>query len=411
MSKLNLGLALIGGLVLFLSVVVGALRASAYLPSEPIVAVVFGVALGPVGFDVLRLTPLGPPRAVLEQVARLTIAVAVTSIALRLPPSYYRRRARALAAVLGPGMAFMWLASSLVAYAALSLPPWTALLVGAVVTPTDPVLANTIVVGRTAAENIPERLRYFLSGEAGINDGAAYLFVFLPLLILRYPVEAALSEWVVSTLVWEVGGAVVLGALIGSAVGRVERWTSERRYVEKASVLTVTIALTFAVLGFVKLLGSDGILAVFVAGAAYNWQANPRDEAREQRVEEVFNRLFTLPVFVFFGMSIPWVGWATLGWRGAVLVGGVLAFRRLPMILLLRRYVDPIDDLRAALFAGWFGPIGVAAIFYSLLAVRETELEIAWTAGSLLVGGSLLAHGLTATPLTHRYGELGDDAE
>jgi len=62
---------------------------------------------------------------------------------------------------------------------------WVALLVGAVVTPTDPVLANTIVVGETATDNIPERVRYLLSSEAGINDGAAYPFVFLPIFVLQ----------------------------------------------------------------------------------------------------------------------------------------------------------------------------------------------------------------------------------
>lgn len=408
MSQLNVGLALIGGLVLLLSLWTGLFQSRGYLPSEQIAAVLFGVLIGPMGLGLLALTPLGEPMVVLEQVARLTVAIAVTSIALRLPPAYYREHARSLAVVLGPVMMFMWLASSLVAWLSLPGSVWVALLIGAVVTPTDPVLANTIVVGKTATRNIPTSLRNLLSGEAGINDGAAYPFVFLPILLLGHPPGAALTEWVVRTLLWQVLGAVVIGFVVGAAVGRTERWASGEQFLEETSVFTVTVALTFAVLGLVKLLGSDGILAVFVAGVAYNWQADPGDEAEEQRVQEVFNRLFTLPIFVFFGMAIPWAGWAALGWAGVALVVGVLLVRRLPAIVALRSAIHPLDSPRAALFVGWFGPVGVAAIFYAMLAVRETGVELVWTAGSLVVAGSLVAHGMTATPLTHWYGRRGD---
>ncbi|SFR97874.1 sodium/proton antiporter, CPA1 family [Halomicrobium zhouii] len=411
MSRLNVGLALIAGLVLVLSLGTGLLRSRGYLPSEQILAALFGVLVGPAGLGLLSLTGLGDPLVVLEQVARLTVAIAVTSIALRLPPDYYRENLRTLAVVLGPVMVFMWLASAAVAWLSLPGSVWLALLIGAVVTPTDPVLANAIVVGQTATENIPERLRYLLSSEAGINDGAAYPFVFLPIFVMQHRPDAAVLAWVTRTLLWEVLGAVVLGAAIGAVVGRVERWASSEQFVEDTSVFTVVVAMTFAVLGVVTLLGSDGILAVFVAGVAYNWQADPSDEADAQRVEEVFNRLFTLPIFVFFGMAIPWAAWAALGWAGVGLVVGVLLVRRLPAFWALRGAIDPLDRPAAALFVGWFGPIGVAAVFYATLAVRETGSELPWTAASLVVAGSLLAHGLSATPLTHWYGGVDGEHE
>jgi len=103
MSQLNVGLALIGGLVLLLSLGTGLLRSRGYPPSEQMVAVLTGVLAGPVGLDLLELTRLGDPVVVLEQVARLTVAIAVTSIALRLPPGYYRKHARTLAVVLRAG--------------------------------------------------------------------------------------------------------------------------------------------------------------------------------------------------------------------------------------------------------------------------------------------------------------------
>jgi NhaP-type Na+/H+ or K+/H+ antiporter len=369
-----------------------------------------GVLLGPYGFDVLRLSPLSEPLPLLEVLARFTVAFAVTSIALRLDPRYLRDRARSLAVLVGPGMVVMWLLSSLVASLALPIGLLVALLVGAVLTPTDPVLANSILVGETATENIPERLRHLLSGEAGINDGVAYLFVFLPILLLTRPAETALADWLTRTVLWEVLGAVALGAVVGTVVGRLEQLESDRETLDETSVFTLTVALTFFVLGLAALAGTDDVLAVFVAAVVYNWQADPRAEEREQRVQEVFDRLFTIPAFVVFGMAIPWAGWAALGWRGPALVVGVLLLRRLPMIVAFRRFVPPLDRPAASLFVGWFGPIGIAAVFYAILAVERTGTELVWTATSLVVAGSIVVHGTTAVPATHRYGDLADES-
>lgn len=404
-------LALVGGLTLALALGASVLRSREFLPSESILAVAVGVAVGPMGLDLFPLDALGDPLPLVEQVALVTVALAVTSIALRLPASYFRRRAASMAALLGPGMLAMWLTSALAAYWILPVPFWVAMLVGAVVTPTDPVLANAIVVGETAENNVPKRLRYLLSGEAGANDGGAHPFVFLAILALAAPLDAALAEWVSRTVLLEVGGAVALGIVAGAVVGGVERRLSEAELMEETSVFTVTVALTFAVLGFAELLGLNGILAVFAAGFAYNWRADPEDEAREQRVEEVFNRLFTFPAFVLFGMVLPWAEWAALGWRGPLLVAAVLVFRRLPAVLALRPVVDPLDRPSAALFVGWFGPVGIAALYYAAVAARETGVEVVWPVVSLVVAGSILVHGGTSTLFTLRYGRLNDEGE
>ena len=410
MSQLNLWLTAVGGLTLFLGLTTGFITSRGYLPSSPMIAAAAGVLLGPYGADILRLTPLSEPLPLLEEFARFTIAFAVTSIALRLEPRYFRNRGRSLAVLIGPGMVVMWLVSGLVVYLALPVGVLLALLVGAVVTPTDPVLANSIVVGKTATENIPERLRCLLSSEAGINDGVAYLFVFLPILLLTHPFETALADWLTRTVLWEILGAVALGFGVGMLAGKLEQWESDRGFLDETSVFTLTVALTFFVLGTAKLAGTNDILAVFVAAVVYNWQADPQSEEREQRVQEVFDRLFTIPAFVVFGIAIPWEGWAALGWRGPALVVGVLLLRRLPMIFAFRRFVPPLDRPASSLFVGWFGPIGIAAVFYAILAMEHTGTELIWTATSLVVAGSILVHGIAAVPATHQYGQLVDES-
>ena len=411
MDDLNSALALISGLVLALDLATGLLQSREYLPSEPIVAVVFGIAIGPQWIDAFQLSTWGDPIVIAEQAARLTVALAVTSIALRLPENYFRERWKSMATLLGPGMVIMWLVSAAVVCLLLPVSTVVALLIGAILTPTDPVLANSVVIGTTAEQHIPARLRYLLSAEAGANDGGAYPFVFLGILLLEQSTNHALGEWLTHTIPVEVVGAIVLGVVIGGVVGRLERWVSSEQFLEETSVFTITVALTLGVVGVVTLLGGNEILGVFAAGLAYNWQADPEDEAKEQRVEEVFNRLFTLPAFVLFGMIIPWGEWLALGWRGVAVVVGILLFRRLPMMIALAPAIRPLDRPAATVFMGWFGPIGIAAVLYATITLRETGLEAIWPIVTLVVAGSILVHGMSGTLLTLRYGRLGDDAE
>jgi NhaP-type Na+/H+ or K+/H+ antiporter len=242
MRELNIALALIGGLILALDLATGFLQSREFLPSEPILAVGFGVLIGPLGVDAIRLSVWGESLPVIEQVARLTVALAVTSIALRLPANYFRERLRSMAALLGPGLLIMWLASGVVTYLTLPLSLPVAMLIGTIITPTDPVLANSVVIGRTAEQSIPKRIRYLLSAEAGANDGGAYPFVFLMILLLTTSTETALVEWLTRTVLLEVVGAVLLGIAIGAGVGRLERWESTKQYLEETSVFTITDA-------------------------------------------------------------------------------------------------------------------------------------------------------------------------
>lgn len=404
MTELNLALLLIGGLTLVLGLIAGLMRSRVLFLSEPLAAVVLGVAVGPHGFDLLDLARWGDSKSILEQVARLTVAVAVMSSALRLPNAYFRRHIGTMTVLLSLGMLAMWLVSGLLAYALLGLPFWVAMLLGAVVTPTDPVLAATIATGKEAEKNIPARLRNVLTAEAGANDGGAYPLVFLAILMLAHPPEHALSEWLTRTLLWEVLAAVVIGFLIGYLAGLVERWSSTRHYLEETSLLTITVALSAAVLGGAKLVGTDGILAVFAAGIGFNLTAERQDEHQDQKVQESVNRLFTLPVFVLFGMMLPWGAWGGLGWLGLTLAVGVLLLRRLPMMVALSPFLQPLKSKADVVFTGWFGPIGVAALFYALVAERETGRAEVWVAASLVIFASVVAYGVTATPFTKLYG-------
>lgn len=151
------------------------------------------------------------------------------------------------------------------------------------------------------------------------------------------------------------------------------------------------------VLALGRALQVDGILAVFVAGLAYNHEIDDADRRSQSTIEEGVDRLLLLPVFVLLGAVAPWSAWSGAGWSGVVFVTAILLLRRIPWVFA----VGPLVPFPASsrLWMGWFGPIGVAALFYAGLARSEGEMDpIVWTVTTLVVVTSTMVHGATALP-------------
>ena len=106
-------------------------------------------------------------------------------------------------------------------------------------------------------------------------------------------------------------------------------------------------------------------------------------------------------------MALPWEGWLELGWGGLLLVAAVLLLRGLSTVLALRPLLGPMRPKgKDALFLGWFGPMGAAALYYAAFSYRETGIELVWTVGRLVICASVLVPRITATLLTKLYGRL-----
>lgn len=408
MSALNIALLTIGAVVLTIGLFSAPIKRSVL--SVPLVALLAGVLLSPAVFGVLDPAEWGNQALILEQAARLTVAISLMEIALRLPKGYPFNRWRSLLVMLGPVMVLMFVASGLLVYAILGVSFWAAMLIGAIVTPTDPVVASSIVQGQVAENNLPARIRHLLSGESGANDGLAYPFVFLAILMIQEPAGEAILQWITRVILWEVLGAVVLGALIGYAAGKALDWARQRGEVRDPSFLAYSIALALTALGSTRLVGTDGILAVFAAGIAFNMAVSTSVQEEEERIDEAVNRFFVLPVFVLLGLSLPWGEWMDLGWRGPVLAVLVLLLRRPPWVLALAGRVPRMQGTQDGLFTGWFGPIGVAALYYATLSEHTVGLEEAWVVGSFVISVSVLVHGVSAAPFTRLYGRRSADA-
>lgn len=193
---------------------------------------------------------------------------------------------------------------------------------------------------------------------------------------------------------------------MGYAAGKTLGWAEAKETMERTSLLTVSLALSLTVLGIAEFIGLNGVLAAFVAGVVFNAAGSSEAKERQEDVQEAITRFFDLPIFVLLGMALPWEGWLELGWGGLLLAAAVLLLRRLPAVLALRPLLRPLRGTKDALFLGWFGPIGVAALYYATVSLHETDMEQVWVVSSLIICASVLAHGLTDTPLTKLYGRL-----
>lgn len=406
MTDLNLSLALAGACVILVAMFSSPINRS--WVSLPMVALAVGAVVGPIGANWLDPYRWGSPYLILEEAARLTLAISLMGIALRIPRRYIFEHSKSLFVLLAIGMPLFCLISATLAFGFLEVGLLAALAIGAAVCATDPVVASSIVTGSVAQKNLPGRFRHTLSAESALNDGLALPLVMVPVLLMTTSVTSATNQWLWKVWLWEIGGAVVLGIILGLVVGKLLRFAERRDYIDQPSFMSVTLALTLLALGLGKFLKMDGLLVVFIAGVAFDQEVKGSDRSEEANIQEAVNLLFTLPVFMLFGLMLPVGDWRGLGWGGVALVITILLLRRLPVILLLRPLIREWRDLPIAGLAGWFGPIGISAVYYGLYIYRETGMEIAWVAGSLLVTASIIIHGITASPLGRAYGRLAE---
>ena len=402
MHQLSLAVAIAAGTVVVLGLVSGRMQRAPL--SRPLLALLVGVAAGPEVLGLLRPEEWPNRLRILQEGAELALAVSVFGIALRTPAEDMRALMRPVGVLLTLGMLGMWAVSAGLAWAVMGIAPLVALGVGAVVAPTDPVVASSIVTGGAAEEALPGRLRSTLSLESGANDGLGYLFVLLPVLLM----DGAADPW--GRFLWDVVVigvvvAVAIGAAIGWGVARCLRAADDSAWIDRQSLLAISVALSLAVVTITTFAGSDGVLAAFAAGVAFRLTVERTEQYEEQEVQESIAKLFNLPVFVILGAALPWAEWSGATLLFALLV---IALRRPVAVALCRPLLGGGLTRPDVLFLGWFGPVGVAALYYALLVEERTGDATAWHAASLVIAASVLLHGVTSGPGLAAYRRAAD---
>ncbi|KAI9340265.1 Sodium/hydrogen exchanger family-domain-containing protein [Obelidium mucronatum] len=345
--------------------------------SEAMVAIVFGVVLGPVAaklFDPTHLFEHHINHVTLE-FTRIVIAIQCMACGVDLPGNYLYKEWKSVAMLLGPVMIVKWLVTGLGVYWIMGLPFLDALVISACITPTDPVLANSIVKGKFAERHVPLNVRLILSAESGANDGLGTPFLLLPIFLMRLPVGQAIGDWTWKVVLYQIAMAAVIGAVVAYGGKRLLKTAERREWIDKESILSFSIAFALFVLGFVSLLGSGDILAVFVAGSVLTWDSWFNNKVAASHFQEVIDALVNLTYFIYIGTVVPWGSFVSGGqenlelWRLFLLALWVIGLRRIPIVMGLYPWIPALKDRQEAFFAAWFGPIGAGAIFYAHIAV------------------------------------------
>ncbi|KAG0283573.1 hypothetical protein BGZ96_012033 [Linnemannia gamsii] len=355
---------------------------------------------------------------------RIVIAVQVMAAGVSLPRSYMVKEKRSLFMMIVPLMVLMWLTSALLIWGMIpNLDFVESMVLAACITPTDPVLSNSVVKGRFAEKHVPPRIRYLLSAESGINDGMGVPFLFLGLYLMRErTVATAISKWFYMVWAYQIVLSIVLGGLIGAAARKLVKGAKNRNLIDKESFLVFSIALALAVAGCVSILASDDLLACFIAGNVFAWDDWFSNEIAEAHIQETIDMLLNLACFIYIGASIPFANFHDMSlelsvWRLIVLAILILMLRRLPFVVALKRFIPALASYREAAFAGWFGPIGVGAVYFSKVTAQMTNPDnlgdnphnvdrllrvrsVIYPVVMFLVLSSVLIHGITV-PLLH----------
>ena len=397
------GLYLVAGLALLLGAVLPRLLRR-YAISAPIAFVGAGLLLG-LAVDRTRLSPIAEPELV-KHFAELTILVALMGVGLAIDrPIGWRRwnvtwrlllvaMPACIAAVAGAG----WL---------LGLAPATALLLGAVLSPTDPVLASDVQVqgpttGAGAEPEEDDEVRFALTSEAGLNDGLAFPFVYAAVFAVT---KGAVGDWALEWFVWDLIGRTVIGVAVGVGVG----WLLGKMAFSAPSPTfrladsrepVLALAMTLGVYGLAQVLHGYGFVAVFVAALVLRAAERNHDFHEELHgFIEQLEHILTWGILLLLGVAITGGLLAPLTLSGAA-IGLLLVLVIRPLTAWVALAGTPMRHSERWVTAA-FGVRGVGSVFYLAYAGADfrTDLPWLWATVGFTVVLSVVVHGVAATPL------------
>ena len=431
---------IIGALLVAMALSGSALR---HLPlSTAMFYLPVGYAIGPAGLGLVHVN-LRNDAPLLEHLTEAVVVVSLFSAGLKLSVAL-DDRTWLLPLRLASGSMLVTVLLLALLGLAMGLPLGAAVLLGAILAPTDPVLASDVQVSDPHDRS---RLRVALTGEGGLNDGTAFPFVMLGLGLMQlHPLGDFGLRWLLLDVLWAVAGGLALGAALGTLMGRLVLHLRLRYQQALGYDNFLALGLIALAYGLAVLLLTYGFLAVFAAGVALRRverQASraaghgraPPDAAVEQALampapaveadkvathpehapaflahallgsSEQIERIGEVAAVVLVGVLVSGVDWSLVPWWFVPAL--FLAVRPLSVALGLAgaRTVRP-----QRLLIGWFGIRGIGSLYYLGYALNhglDAQLAPSFIALTLAaVVASIVAHGVSVTPLMARYERL-----
>jgi NhaP-type Na+/H+ or K+/H+ antiporter len=378
-----------------------------------------GIAIGPLGFELLTLDPVEHSRF-FEFVTELAVTISLFTAGLKLRVTFAEQRWQLPIRL---ALVSMTLTVGMIAAfgcLVLGLSLGAAILLGAILAPTDPVLASDVQLEHPGDR---DRLRFSLTGEAGLNDGTAFPFVMMGLGLLgAHSLGTGASRWLAMDVIWATGGGLaigwVLGAIVGKQVEHLQRKHEETLGRDEFLCLGL-IAFSY---GAALALKTYGFLAVFAAGLAFqkiHRQTKPANTGpgrvptvREGppaptatsvlSANEQLERIFEAALVLMLGamLSPSYLSLEAVG------LAAVLFFVVRPLAVFAGCYKASASGIQKALLS-WFGIRGIGSLYYLMYAMQHgLPADQAKRLASLILSVvtiSILAHGVSVTPLMNLY--------
>jgi NhaP-type Na+/H+ or K+/H+ antiporter len=399
MNEYVILITVFGAVVLLTAWLPGVLRNLPF--SLPIACIALGALLAILPFaNIPRVNPLQSVWAT-ERITEFVLIISLMGAGLKLDRPLGWRSWATTWRLLAISMPLTIAAIAVLGWGLLGLGLASAILLGAALAPTDPVLASDVQVGPPNTEEEDE-VRFSLTSEAGLNDGLSFPFVHLAIALAAYQAtgEAWFYNWITVAIVWKLSAALLVGWLTGKALGYITFHLPRPTRLARTSDGLVAVGITCLCYGLTEIANGYGFLAVFIAALTLR-AAERRHEFHEQlhAFTEQVERLLMMVVLVCFGSAIAEGSvFDALSWEAA-LVG-------LLVVLVVRPLAGIIGLAGVRMRRGekfviaFFGVRGLGSFYYVAFAVGHAtfQAEILWTVVCFVVLLSIILHGMMVKP-------------
>ncbi|WP_419900278.1 cation:proton antiporter [Roseomonas sp. USHLN139] len=369
--------------------------------SLPIICIGLGAGLFSLPQVALNPSPLAHPE-IAERFTEFVVIIALMGAGLKLDRVFSWRRWAVTWRLLGITMPLgIGLIVILLAWG--QAYPWVAaLLMAASLAPTDPVLASDVQVGppKTGQE---DEVRFGLTSEAGLNDGLAFPFVHLAIALgaAASSGEPWFIDWITYRVLWEIGGGVVAGWVIGRAFGWLTFHVPAKTKLARTGDGLIALSATLVSYGLTEIIHCYGFLAVFVTALTFRSTHRDHDfQVQMHEMTEQIERIAMMVLLLLFGGALVRGLLAPVTWTDVIVAVVILLVIRplTGLVGLLGFKAARTEKLTLA----FFGIRGVGSLYYLAYGLNHMKLadtEQLWGLVALIVLLSVLLHGLTVTPI------------
>lgn len=388
--------------LLLLGVTLGSGWISRLPLSYALIYLIVGILLGPYGAGLIQLRPNAE---FLERLSEFVVIVSVFSCGLKMNRPLKLWAWQTTARLIGFLMPLSIFAIAATCHWLLGFDWGAAILLGAILAPTDPVLASEV---QLASVKDKDELRFGLTSEGGLNDALAFPFVYFGLYWIKdNNWENWFKQWVAIDLLWAIAAGIFMGFVVAKAIVWIERRVQHIRQADTLVEDFISISTILLTYSLTELVNGYGFLAVFVAGVVVQASYYSEQEKRLAQIEftEQIEKLLEIGTILILG-SLLLFGPIVQYLGQALLLAAILLFLIRPVGVWISMLGSRMPAPTLLLF-GWFGIRGVGSLYYLTYAFGkdlkgETGEQLAWITYTIIII-SVLLHGISATPLMTWY--------